>query len=181
MRIRDEQNADAPVGDVGEIQLRGPNVIAEYWNKPEASRDSFVDGNWFKTGDMGYVDADGFLYVIGRKKEILVLQNGYKVNPVIVEQAIRTEMAIDDCAVFGDGRPYLVAVIVPADPAAPESLLHAALDRVNAAAPANRAVYGFVRSAPFAMSGLATSSGKLSRGAIAKRFAAQLESLYTHE
>jgi fatty-acyl-CoA synthase len=100
MRIRDEQNADAPVGEVGEIQLRGPNVIAEYWNKPEASRDSFVDGNWFKTGDMGYVDADGFLFVADRIKD-MIISGGENIYPAEVENALMQHPDVADGAVIG--------------------------------------------------------------------------------
>jgi fatty-acyl-CoA synthase len=100
MRIRDEQNADAPVGEVGEIQLRGPNVIAEYWNKPEASRDSFVDANWFKTGDMGYVDADGFLFVADRIKDMLI-SGGENIYPAEVEQIIFELEGVTGVALIG--------------------------------------------------------------------------------
>jgi fatty-acyl-CoA synthase len=100
MRIRDEQNADAPVGEVGEIQLRGPNVIAEYWNKPEASRDSFVDGNWFKTGDMGYVDADGFLFVADRIKD-MIISGGENIYPAEVEQIIFELEGVTGVALIG--------------------------------------------------------------------------------
>jgi fatty-acyl-CoA synthase len=100
MRIRDEQNADAPVGEVGEIQLRGPNVIAEYWNKPEASRDSFVDGNWFKTGDMGYVDADGFLFVADRIKD-MIISGGENIYPAEIEQIIFELEGVTGVALIG--------------------------------------------------------------------------------
>jgi fatty-acyl-CoA synthase len=100
MRIRDEQNEDAPVGEVGEIQLRGPNVIAEYWNKPEASRDSFVDGNWFKTGDMGYVDADGFLFVADRIKD-MIISGGENIYPAEVEQIIFELEGVTGVALIG--------------------------------------------------------------------------------
>jgi fatty-acyl-CoA synthase len=100
MRIRDEQNADARVGEVGEIQLRGPNVIAEYWNKPEASRDSFVDGNWFRTGDMGYVDADGFLFVADRIKD-MIISGGENIYPAEVEQIIFELEGVTGVALIG--------------------------------------------------------------------------------
>jgi fatty-acyl-CoA synthase len=100
MRIRDEQNVESPVGEVGEIQLRGPNVIAEYWNKPEASRDSFVDGNWFKTGDMGYLDADGFLFVADRIKD-MIISGGENIYPAEVEQIIFELEGVTGVALIG--------------------------------------------------------------------------------
>jgi fatty-acyl-CoA synthase len=100
MRIRDEQNVESPVGEVGEIQLRGPNVIAEYWNKPEASRDSFVDGNWFKTGDMGYLDADGFLFVADRIKD-MIISGGENIYPAEIEQIIFELEGVTGVALIG--------------------------------------------------------------------------------
>lgn len=162
----------------GEILVRSDYHAADQYLFGEAG--VFRPGGWVATGDLGRLDADGFLYVIGRTKDTLVLQSGHKVHPPAVEEALRGEPAIADCAVLGDGRPHLVAVIVPRDPDAPDALLEAALDRVNAAAPAHQRVLGFVRSAPFATSGLTTPTGKLSRAAVAERFAAPLEALYRH-
>jgi len=100
LRIRDEQNVESEVGEVGEIQLRGPNVIAEYWNKPEASRDSFVDGNWFKTGDMGYLDADGFLFVADRIKD-MIISGGENIYPAEIEQIIFELEGVTGVALIG--------------------------------------------------------------------------------
>jgi fatty-acyl-CoA synthase len=100
MRIRTEENTEAPVGEVGEIQLRGRNVIAEYWNKPEASRDSFVDGDWFKTGDMGYVDEDGFLFVADRIKD-MIISGGENIYPAEIEQIIFELDGVTGVALIG--------------------------------------------------------------------------------
>jgi fatty-acyl-CoA synthase len=100
MRIRAEDNTEAPVGEVGEIQLRGPNVIAEYWNKPEASRVSFVDGDWFKTGDMGYVDTDGFLFVADRIKD-MIISGGENIYPAEIEQIIFELDGVTGAALIG--------------------------------------------------------------------------------
>ena len=100
MRIRTEENSEAPVGEVGEIQLRGRNVIAEYWNKPEATRDSFVDGNWFKTGDMGYVDEDGFLFVADRIKD-MIISGGENIYPAEIEQIIFELDGVTGVALIG--------------------------------------------------------------------------------
>jgi long-chain acyl-CoA synthetase len=133
------------------------------------------------TGDLGRLDEDGYLYVIGRAKDTLVLQSGHKVHPPAVEEALRREPAIADCAVLGHGRPYLVAVVVPAHPEAPDEVLRAALDRANAVAAPQERVLGFVRSSPFAGAGLTTPTGKLSRAAVAERFRVELAELYRRE
>ena len=74
-------------GKVGEIQIKGPTSSAEYWNRPEASADSFADGGWFKSGDMGYMDADGFLFISDRLKD-MIISGGENIYPAEVEQAI---------------------------------------------------------------------------------------------
>ena len=160
----------------GEILVRNNYHAADRYLFGEPGL--FRPDGWVATGDLGRFDADGFLYVIGRIKDLIVLQSGHKVQPSYVEEKLRNEISISDCIVLGDGRPHLVAVIVPREPDLPDSNLQAALDRINASAPAHYLVLGFVRSAPFASSGLTTPAGKLCRPAIADRFAAQLDALY---
>jgi fatty-acyl-CoA synthase len=75
-------------------------VIAEYWNKPEASRDSFVDGDWFKTGDMGYVDTDGFLFVADRIKD-MIISGGENIYPAEIEQIIFELDGVTGAALIG--------------------------------------------------------------------------------
>jgi long-chain acyl-CoA synthetase len=83
-----------------------------YWNNPEATADAIRDG-WLYTGDLGRLDADGFLTITGRKKEILVLSNGKKVVPAYIEGLLLADECIDQAVVCGEGRNYLTAVIVP--------------------------------------------------------------------
>lgn len=112
-----EMRIDAPAEDgVGEIQLRGPNVFTGYRDNPDADRNAFAadaDGNkWFRTGDLGRIDADGFLTVTGRTKEILVLGGGKKVNPEALEKMYGANPAIQEIAVLErDGA--LVALVLP--------------------------------------------------------------------
>jgi long-subunit acyl-CoA synthetase (AMP-forming) len=168
------------IADDGEILVRSDFHAADRYLHGEAG--VFRPGGWVATGDLGRLDEDGYLYVIGRTKDTLVLGSGHKVHPPAIEEALRREPAIADCAVFGHGQPHLVAVLVPADPeATPEAsdqALRAALDRVNASAAAHQRVLGFVRAAPFADAGLTTPTGKLDRAAVAARFRAALEELY---
>jgi long-chain acyl-CoA synthetase len=96
----------------GEILTRGPHIMKGYWNQPVATQDALADG-WFHTGDLGTMDGDGYLSITGRKKEIIVLSNGKKVVPSVIESLLTTDPLIEQAAVSGDGRPYLSAVIVP--------------------------------------------------------------------
>jgi long-chain acyl-CoA synthetase len=88
-----------PPGEVGEIRIKGPNVTPGYWMKPEATAESFVDG-WFLTGDIGYMDADGYFYIVDRKKD-LILSGGFNVYPQMIEQMIYEHPAVGECIVIG--------------------------------------------------------------------------------
>jgi long-chain acyl-CoA synthetase len=96
----------------GEVLTRGPHVMKGYWNKPEATAEAIQDG-WLYTGDLGTLDADGFLTITGRKKELLVLSNGKKVIPSYVEGLIVADECVDQAAVYGEGRNFLTALLVP--------------------------------------------------------------------
>jgi long-chain acyl-CoA synthetase len=96
----------------GEILARGPCVMKGYWNNPTATAEAIRDG-WLHTGDLGSLDADGFLKITGRKKELLVLSNGKKVVPTQIEGLLVADDCIDQAAVYGEGRHYLTALVVP--------------------------------------------------------------------
>ncbi len=100
------------VADDGEILTRGPHVMKGYWNNPRATAEAIRDG-WLYTGDLGSLDADGFLRITGRKKDLLVLSNGKKVVPSEVEGRLMAEPCIDQVVVYGEGRNYLTALVVP--------------------------------------------------------------------
>lgn len=100
VRVVDEDGNDVPVGDVGEIVIRGNNVIEQYWNKPEASKASFLDGVWFKSGDMGYFDADGFLFIADRLKD-MIISGGENIYPAEVEQIIAELPHVTSVALIG--------------------------------------------------------------------------------
>jgi len=87
-------------GEVGEIQIQGPNVISEYWHRPDATADAFADGNWFRSGDIGYFDDDGFLYISDRLKD-MIISGGENIYPAEVEQAILELEAVRSVAVVG--------------------------------------------------------------------------------
>jgi long-chain acyl-CoA synthetase len=88
-----------PVGEVGEIRIRGPNVTKGYWNRPKETAEAFV-GDRFLTGDIGYVDADGYFYLVDRKKD-MIISGGFNVYPQMIEQAIYTHPAVQEVIVIG--------------------------------------------------------------------------------
>ncbi|MET0672044.1 MAG: long-chain fatty acid--CoA ligase [Microbacterium pygmaeum] len=98
------------LADDGEIQVRGVNVFKEYWRNPEATAATF-DGDWFKTGDIGTFDSEGFLTITGRKKEILVTAGGKNVAPATLEDPIRANPIVGQVVVVGDQRPFIGALI----------------------------------------------------------------------
>jgi long-chain acyl-CoA synthetase len=96
----------------GEVLTRGPHVMKGYWNNPQATAEAIHD-NWLHTGDLGTLDADGFLTITGRKKELLVLSNGKKVVPNYIEGLLLADPCIDQAVVCGEGRKFLTALLLP--------------------------------------------------------------------
>lgn len=99
IRIVDENGKEVPLGSVGEILIKGTSIMKGYWNKPEATKDSINDG-WFASGDAGYFDADGYLYIHDRVKDMIV-SGGENVYPAEVENALFSHPAVADAAVIG--------------------------------------------------------------------------------
>jgi long-chain acyl-CoA synthetase len=98
------------IGDDGEIAVKGINVFGGYWNNPEATARE-MDGEWFKTGDLGSIDSDGYLTITGRKKEIIVTAGGKNVSPAALEDPIRANPLISQVIVVGDKKPFIAALI----------------------------------------------------------------------
>lgn len=98
------------IADDGEIQVRGIDVFKEYWRNPEATAEAF-DGDWFKTGDLGSFDEEGFLTITGRKKEIIVTAGGKNVAPAVLEDPIRANPIVGQVVVVGDQKPFIAALI----------------------------------------------------------------------
>jgi long-chain acyl-CoA synthetase len=96
----------------GEVLTRGPHVMKGYWKNPQATAETIKNG-WLHTGDLGSLDADGFLSITGRKKELMVLSNGKKVVPSHLEGLLAADPCIDQAVVCGEGRNYLTALLVP--------------------------------------------------------------------
>ena len=117
IRVVNEEGTDLPVGSIGEVWIYGPNNVQGYWNKPEETAKAFTNG-WFHSGDAGFVDEDGFVYIVDRIKD-MVLRGGENVYCVEVETVLFEHDAVKDCAVIGLPHEKLgeevAAVIVPAD------------------------------------------------------------------
>lgn len=113
IRVCDEDRNDLPPGEKGELVVRGENVMAGYWNNPTATAEALQDG-WLYTGDLGYLDEDGYLYVLGRVKSLLISGNGEKYSPEGIEEAmVAGSPFIEQVLLHNDHDPYTVALIVP--------------------------------------------------------------------
>lgn len=142
---------------------------SRYWRGEGAA---FRPGKWVATGDVGRLDADGYLYVDGRLKEMIVLGNGRKVFPDAVEAHLRSHPAIADCAVIGHDGDHLVAAIQTADPAMPDRELAAAVASACEALPVHQRVLDFFRLGNIGFEdGFRTANGKLKRAAVADHYA----------
>jgi long-chain acyl-CoA synthetase len=112
LKICDEEGNELPVGQKGEIVIKGENVMKGYWNNEKATSDTIRDG-WLYTGDLGYLDADGFLYVLGRFKSLLIADDGEKYSPESIEEAIMEfSPFVEQCMLFNNQNPYTVALFV---------------------------------------------------------------------
>jgi long-chain acyl-CoA synthetase len=100
----DDPKQVMPVGEVGEIRIRGPNVTKGYWNRPTETAEAFV-GDRFLTGDIGYMDADGYFFLVDRKKD-MIISGGFNVYPQMIEQAIYTHPAVQEVIVIGIADDY---------------------------------------------------------------------------
>jgi malonyl-CoA/methylmalonyl-CoA synthetase len=116
VRVRDERGAPCPAGEIGGIEVRGPNVFAGYWRMPEKTKEEFTADGWFKTGDVGKIDEHGYVTIVGRSKD-LVITGGYNVYPAEIEGLINEIDGVAESAVIGLPHPDfgegVVAVVVP--------------------------------------------------------------------
>jgi acyl-CoA synthetase (AMP-forming)/AMP-acid ligase II len=106
VRVVDEKNRDVKPGEVGEIVAQSKSIMVEYWRKPDETRDALVDG-WLHTGDMGYYDETGFIYLVDRKKDMIV-SGGENIYPREVEEVLYRHPAVEEVAVIGIPDPYWV-------------------------------------------------------------------------
>jgi malonyl-CoA/methylmalonyl-CoA synthetase len=116
LRIRDDKGAPLPAGEIGYIEVKGPNVFKGYWRMPEKTAEDFTTDLWFKTGDVGKIGNDGYVSIVGRSKD-LIISGGYNVYPAEVEECINQMPGVAESAVIGvrhaDFGEAVVAVVVP--------------------------------------------------------------------
>jgi long-chain acyl-CoA synthetase len=196
--------AGVAIADDGEVLLRGPHVFSGYFNNAAATAEVMTDDGWFRTGDLGELDADGYLSITGRKKELLVTAGGKNVAPAVLEDRVRAHWLVSQCMVVGDNKPYIGALIT----LDPESLpawaaqngkaeglgaaelsedpdllaeLQKAVDDANKAVSTAESIRRF-RVLPVdwtEATGELTPSMKLRRGVVMKDFGVDVESLYS--
>ncbi|MBP6753913.1 MAG: malonyl-CoA synthase [Alicycliphilus sp.] len=115
LRVVDDANQDLPVGEIGNIQVRGPNVFQGYWRMPEKTAEEFTQDGWFKTGDVGKVDERGYVSIVGRSKD-LIISGGYNVYPAEIEGYINEMPGVAESALVGVPHPDFgevgVAVVI---------------------------------------------------------------------
>ena len=100
MQVWDDDGNELPQGEVGEIVIRGHNIMKGYWNRDDANKEAITDDGWFRTGDMAKVDEDGYFFIVDRKKD-LIIRGGYNVYPREIEEVLYEHPAIQEAAVVG--------------------------------------------------------------------------------
>jgi malonyl-CoA/methylmalonyl-CoA synthetase len=115
LRVHDSKGRPLPAGEIGGIEVKGPNVFKGYWKMPEKTADEFTTDLWFKTGDVGQIDNDGYLTIVGRSKD-LIITGGYNVYPAEIEGYVNEMPGVAESAVVGVPHPdfgeAVVAVVV---------------------------------------------------------------------
>src|SRR4029453_9653589 len=119
--------------DDGEVLIKGPNIFQGYYKNEDATRETLEDG-WLHTGDLGRLDEDGFLYITGRKKDIIITAGGEKITPGNPENGLKQSRWISQAVVIGDRRPYLVALVTLDPEEAPALAEELGLDDADPAA-----------------------------------------------
>ncbi|MBO7235604.1 MAG: AMP-binding protein [Alistipes sp.] len=206
IKIMDSEGKELPVGEKGEIVIKGENVMAGYWKNPDSTADTVRDG-WLYTGDMGYMGKDNFLYVLGRFKSLLISSDGEKYSPEGMEEAmVDKSPLIDQIMIYNNQNPYTIALVVASKEGLNRKLDELGLSgeaRYNEAAKLLGAeiakyrkggVYGeefpdrwvpavitFADEAFTEQNGLVNSTMKVVRNKVEKHFASNIEHAYTAE
>ncbi|HEX6906589.1 MAG TPA: long-chain fatty acid--CoA ligase, partial [Terriglobales bacterium] len=196
-------NLECKIASDGEILVRGPSVFKGYWNKPEETANAFDDG-WFKTGDIGQLDADGFLAITDRKKDLQKTSGGKFISPQAIEIRLTSSSMVAYAAVFADGRKFASALLAPEFAALEEwararamsfgsrqqliedPKVQALYEEIVAQVNNNLAQYETIKNfvlVPDEFSiadGQLTASMKMRRRAVEQRYRPQIEALYNN-
>ncbi len=191
------------IADDGEILLKGGHILRGYWDNAQATAEAFDEDGFFRTGDLGALDDDGFLSITGRKKEIIVTANGKNVAPAVLEDRLRADPLVSQCLVVGDAKPFIAALVTldpdalpawlkahgrPEDTPVSELLddpqvradVQAAVDQANRAVSKAESIRKFViLPVDFTEEGgQLTPSLKIKRAVVREQFADEIEALY---
>jgi long-chain acyl-CoA synthetase len=173
------------IGDDGEILLRGDNIFQGYYKNEEAS-DQALEGGWLHTGDLGRIDEDGFVYISGRKKDIIITAGGKNITPANLENGIKQNPNVSQCVVVGDRRPYLVALVTLDPEVATEETpeiresIQQTIDEVNSkVGPVEQIKYFTVLPHDLSQeTGELTPTMKVKRNVVHEKYADVIDSLY---
>jgi len=124
---------EVQIAEDGEILVRGPNIFQGYYKDDEATRHAIDSDGWLHTGDLGHIDEDGFLYITGRKKDIIITAGGKNITPANIENRLKQSPWISQAVLIGDRRPYLVALITLDPESAPQLAAKLGIDETDPA------------------------------------------------
>jgi long-chain acyl-CoA synthetase len=190
------------ISDDGEVLIKGAIVMRGYWQNDAANAESLTSDHWLRTGDLGRIDDDGFLFIVGRKKELIVTSGGKNVAPAVLEDRLRAHPLVSQCMVVGDNKPF-IAALVTIDTDALKSwvavnkksaasvaelcndpdliaVIQTGVDRANKAVSKAEAIKKFtILPTDFTIAGgQLTAKLSLKRHVVAKEFAAEIEAIY---
>jgi long-chain acyl-CoA synthetase len=190
------------IAEDGEVLIRGPIVMRGYWQNDAANAEVFNNERWFQTGDLGKLDDEGFLFIVGRKKELIVTAGGKNVAPAVLEDRLRAHPLVSQCVVVGDARPFIGALVtidqeslklwvaankkegasmadLSVDPQL-ISVIQTAVDEANKAVSKAESIRKFrILTTDFTIAGgQLTAKLSVKRHVVAQEFAAEIEALY---
>lgn len=193
------------IADDGEVLIQGPIVMRGYWQNDQANSEVFEGDRWFKSGDLGRLDENGFLYIVGRKKELIVTAGGKNVAPAVLEDRLRAHPLVSQCMVVGDNKPFIAALITidpemikgwiatnKKDGASIETLrndpdliavIQTAVDEANKAVSKAESIRKFtILAEDFTIAGgQLTAKLSVKRHVVAEQYASEIDALYTKE
>jgi long-chain acyl-CoA synthetase len=191
------RRCELKVAPDGELLAKGPNITRGYLNHPDATSAAFDDDGWFRTGDLASIDADGFVRITGRKKELLKTSGGKYIAPLKIEARLKQHPIIQEAVVIGDGRNFCTAIFaldtemlagfaqregIPLDPSHPRihAVLQEVVDKANLDLASFETIKAFrVTPAAFTVDGgELTASLKVKRAVVARKYAALIEAMY---